>query len=370
MKIIIRNDMIIGGGVENVMYSLVKYLHQRNYDITVVTDNGNSENFYNLYPRNIKYIKSRYKRNDVPRGTLCWFLDRCKVYLYDLYVKIRMLKKFDVAIAMKEGPSMIEIAKVQSKKKIAWVHVDYNYAYWTHYYFAATVDEKKCMQQFDKVVCVSKAAMESVIDVIGDPGNLCVRYNPIDYMEIRKKAVEKTELIKPRTKLLFIAVGRLEPQKNYIMLIDAFAKIYNKYNNMELWIIGEGLQRRELEEKISTLGIADIKLLGKKENPYPIMQMADCLINASKGESYGLVIQEAFILGVPVVTTKCPAIEEIFDKRFGILVENTEIGVEEALLNIIQNKEMLKAYRENIKKYYSTEILYDQRLENICNLWE
>ena len=57
MKILIRNDMITGGGVENVMYNLIQFLHKKNYDITVVTDLGSSEEFYNIFPENINYIK-------------------------------------------------------------------------------------------------------------------------------------------------------------------------------------------------------------------------------------------------------------------------------------------------------------------------
>lgn len=370
MKILIRNDMITGGGVENVMYNLIQFLHKKNYDITVVTDLGSSEEFYNIFPENINYIKSGYKRKNLKRGTINWFCDRCKIFLYDVLFKIRMLRKFDVAIAMKEGPSMIAVAKSRSPKRFAWIHVDYNYSYWTHYHFSTASDERICMQQFDKVICVSNAVMKSVIDIIGDPGNLCVRYNPINYMEIRKKAEEKQLMIKPEGKLLFIAVGRLDPQKNYLMLIEVFAKLCKIRNDIELWIVGEGKQRKALEEKIKSVGVTEIKIIGEKKNPYPIIQMADCLINASRWESYGLVIQEAFILGTPVIATRCPAIEEIFDDRFGILVENTEEQLEKALLKVIQDPDLLKIYRTNIKNFYVTDILYEKRLEKVCNLWE
>ena len=369
-KILIRNDLIEGGGVENVMQNLIMFLDKREYKITVVTDRGNNKEFYNIFPDTIRYFRSSYERRNFKRLSLQWYTDRIKAKIYELLFRIQMYKKFDLAIAIKEGQSMVSVSRLRSKKKYAWVHVDYDFLYWTQYVFETPEEERKCMESFDKVVCVSKAAMESVIHVVGNPGNLCVRYNPINYMEIRRKSQENLHLSKPDKNLLFVAIGRLAEQKNYRMLIEVFASLCKEYKNIELWIVGEGDQRSELEEKIRESGLTSIKLLGERKNPYPILQMADCMISSSKWESYGLAIQEAFILGIPVVTTKCPALEEVFDHRFGFLSENTADGLKQALVKILEDTEILKKYRDNIKQFYKAEILYEKRLEKICDLWE
>ena len=369
-KILIRNDLIEGGGVENVMQNLIMFLDKCGYKITVVTDRGNNKEFYNIFPDTIRYFRSSYERRNFKRLSLQWYTDRIKAKIYELLFRIQMYKKFDLAIAIKEGQSMVSVSRLRSKKKYAWVHVDYDFLYWTQYVFETPEEERKCMESFDKVVCVSKAAMESVIHVVGNPGNLCVRYNPINYMEIRRKSQENLHLSKPDKNLLFVAIGRLAEQKNYRMLIEVFASLCKEYKNIELWIVGEGDQRSELEEKIRESGLTSIKLLGERKNPYPILQMADCMISASKWESYGLAIQEAFILGIPVVATKCPALEEVFDHRFGLLSENTADGLKQALVKILEDTEILKKYRDNIKQFYKAEILYEKRLEKICDLWE
>ena len=369
-KVLIRNDLIEGGGVENVMQNLIMFLDERGYEITVVTDRGNKKEFYSIFSDTIKYFRSSYEQENFKRLSLRWLADRIKAKVYEMFFRIVMHKKFDLAIAIKEGQSMVSVSRLHSKRKYAWVHVDYDFLYWTQYVFETPEEERKCMGSFDKVVCVSKAAMESVIHVVGNPGNLCVRYNPINYMEIRRKAQESSYLSKPDKSLLFVAVGRLAEQKNYRMLIEVFVSLCKKYKNIELWIVGEGNHRSELEEKIRESGLTSIKLLGERKNPYPILKMADCMISASKWESYGLAIQEAFVLGIPVVATKCPAVEEVFDDRFGILSENSAEGLEQALVKILENRETLKKYRDNIKQFYKAEILYEQRLEKICDLWE
>ena len=62
----------------------------------------------------------------------------------------------------------------------------------------------KCMKKFKNVVCVSETAKESVKKVIGDPGNLCVKYSPLDYLSIIEKS--NVPINRPQ-KLLFVALN-------------------------------------------------------------------------------------------------------------------------------------------------------------------
>nr|WP_321399871.1 glycosyltransferase [uncultured Desulfobacter sp.] len=364
--ILIRNDLITGGGVENVMHTLVSYLATHNYDISVVTDEGNQEEFYSIYPSKAKYIKGYQELRTIKKWTLNWFIAIIKITFCKIYIKY--IKKYDIAIAMKEGPSMQRIATFRAKKKFAWIHVDYRFLYWTKFCFPSGDKERECMALFDKVVCVSQAAADSVISTVGDPENVCVRYNPMDYKMIIQKAAFKSDFIRDPNKFLFVTVGRLDPQKNYLRLITICQEL-SEYFDFELWIIGEGKQRTKLEKKLNSSKFSCVKLLGQQDNPYPIMKIADCIVSASKWESYGLVIQEALVLGVPVVTTECPAIAEVFDPRFGLMAENTKEGLKNAMKKVLQYPILLSKYRTNINSLYKMEDLYDHRLKDICGLW-
>lgn len=138
----------------------------------------------------------------------------------------------------------------------------------------------------------------------------------------------------------------------------------------ELWIIGDGELKEEIEQKIKSLDLNCIKLLGAQENPYAILEQADCFISSAYWESYGLAMQEALILGVPVVATSCPAIEELWDERFGLLVENNLESLTEGMEVVLKQPDILKKYQENIHKYYQREKLWEPRMQKICNLWE
>ena len=98
--------------------------------------------------------------------------------------------------------------------------------------------------------------------------------------------------------------------------------------------------------------------------------MADVFVSSASFESYGLAVQEALVLGKPVVAVKCPAIEETLDSRFGLLAENRFDALFAAMERMIASRDIRQNCADNIAQYYQTDELYEKRLQDICNLWE
>lgn len=369
-KILIRSDVFMGGGVETVLKNLSDYLYAKGCDLTIVTDKRTKAEFYQLYPKGIHYLRSSLIPDNCVLGKkLKWIPLRIINKLYRIYVQKKMQQHFDVAIAMKEGPSMLEVSKLCADKKFGWVHVDYTYLHWTTFLFPSAEEERKCMQNFDKIVCVSQAAADAVKAIVGDPGNLCVKMNPMDVASIERLAQKPCSWARPKDRPLFVSVGRLVEQKNYPLLIDICAELEKKYA-FEMWIVGDGPDREQLEKQIRDRSITSVKLLGFQNNPYPYMKAADAYVSSAVWESYGLAIQESLILGVPVITTWCPAIEEVFDQRCGMLVDNSFDALYGAMEQVLQNGELLAQYQNEIQKVYRKESMYEERMQEICNLWE
>lgn len=369
-RILIANDLLKGGGVENVLENMTRYLLKGENEITLMIPDCSQKEAESLFGGNIKVYPQMRKLKDMKKYSFYWFWDRGLYILQRQFHRIRLsLMQYDVVIALKEGAVMQEMARIYGKKKYAWVHVDYGFMHWTEGYFKSKDGERKCMQKYNKVVCVSQAVVDSIVATIGDPGNLCVKYNPINVDEIIRLSKQPCQQQKKNEKFLFVSVGRLEFPKNYSLLLDVCASLGKKYN-FELWILGEGADRKILEKKIQEMSISNVKLLGNKNNPYPYIKTADVFISSAVCESYGLAIQEALVLGVPVITTECPAIKEVFDTRFGIMVENSFSALYDAMEKMIVDSDLCRIYGNNIEQYYSTECLYEKRSQDICDLWE
>ena len=78
-------------------------------------------------------------------------------------------------------------------------------------------------------------------------------------------------------------------------------------------------------------------LLGKKENPYPYIKNADYFCLLSKFEGYGMVLEEAKILGKPIVITNTAAREAVANYENSTILENNKQEIYEGLKNIIEN---------------------------------
>lgn len=369
-RILIANNLLKGGGVENVLENLVRYLLKCGNEVTLLIPNCSPNEARSVFGADIKLYPPMRELEETKKYSLYWFFDRGLYVLQKQLHRIRLsLKRYDIVIALKEGLIMQDMAWVYAKKKYAWVHVDYYFMHWTENYFMSNDAERKCMQKFDKVVCVSQSVADAVVATIGDPGNLCVRYNPINVDRIMGLSKRPCKQQKNSEKFLFVSAGRLVSQKNYFLLLDVCSALGKKYD-FELWILGDGPHMQEIEDKIQKLSISNVKLLGNQNNPYPYIKAADVYISASTWESYGLAIQEALILGVPVITTECPAIKEVFDTRFGLLTDNSFSALYDAMEKLIMNPDLCKEYRQNIEQYYSKDSLYDTRNQDICKLWE
>ncbi|MYE59899.1 MAG: glycosyltransferase, partial [Alphaproteobacteria bacterium] len=106
---------------------------------------------------------------------------------------------------------------------------------------------------------------------------------------------------------VILGAGRLEPEKDFSTLIDAFRRL-RASRPCRLVILGEGSLRSELEARIASLGLDDcVSLPGWVENPFSFMARSALFVLSSVYEGFGLVLVEALASGCPVVSTDCPA---------------------------------------------------------------
>jgi glycosyltransferase involved in cell wall biosynthesis len=367
-KVLFMNDSIYGGGVEKVLIEIVNNLSSDEYEITILIPSEDKE-FYKYFNKNVNCLvidRGLLKSNTSFAGIYNKIARKINNQLCKLYIR---LQRFDIAIAFKEGPCMEFVSKLSIPKKLAWIHTDYNIFHWTKAMFEGK-SELDCMKRFDKVVCVSKAVMNSIINTVGDPENLCVKYNPINDQDIIEKSKERVEdITKPKDKLLFVTVGRLAEPKGYDRLLRVCHQLKELNNLYELWIIGEGKDEELLKEFIEEKELKNVKLLGLKYNPYKYMNMADWFICSSTSESFGIAIQEAIILGVPVITTYCPGACELLEVDIhGFIVDNSELGIFNGMKTLLSDLQLTMQYKKKMEQH-TRYITLDEQIESIKKLF-
>jgi glycosyltransferase involved in cell wall biosynthesis len=133
-----------------------------------------------------------------------------------------------------------------------------------------------------------------------------------------------------------VAAGRLHAQKDFALLLRAFARARKQCPPLRLIVLGEGLERCRLEQLAHAIGIKNAVLLpGHVDNPYAFMSRASAFVLSSIYEGLPTVLIEALACGAPTISTDCPSgpAEILGNGRFGRLVP---VGDEEALAAAIQ----------------------------------
>lgn len=120
-------------------------------------------------------------------------------------------------------------------------------------------------------------------------------------LEKRKEVRDKLGI---NNQKIILFVGRLDPQKNPLFLIDIFREIKKKQDSI-LIIIGDGYLRDKINARIKEYKLEDsVKLLGTRNDVNELLQAADFFVLPSKFEGLGIVLVESQAAGLPTFTTK------------------------------------------------------------------
>lgn len=137
----------------------------------------------------------------------------------------------------------------------------------------------------------------------------------------------------------FINVGRLSPEKNQLALVHAFASLHEQYPQTELYILGDGPLREEIEQTTRDLGIDDcVHLTGNVENPFIFMRYADCFVFPSLYEGQGLSVLEARLSGLPIIVSRFGAVESVCVEGGQLFVDFDEESIRTGLQAFMEKK--------------------------------
>lgn len=153
---------------------------------------------------------------------------------------------------------------------------------------------------------------------------------------------------------VFVAVGRLDQQKDFVTLLHAF-ELLRQSTAARLVIMGEGRERPHLQSIIGQLKLTDhVALPGFTANPYSLMARASAFVLSSRWEGLPTALIEAMACGCPVVATNCPnGPHEILDGgRFGQLVPPGDTSaLYHAMKQVLHQQPAASVLKERARKY-------------------
>lgn len=339
---------ISGGGAERVCCNCANYLVKQNHDVTILTM-SETMNAYGVHPevRLVSLLKESERSNKIKDNSLRYV--RLKRYVSDhsldtyvvmLPITISLLLHFRKLIRGKiiasERNDPLSGSRL-SKKLMK------HYAKYADAWVFQTSDAAKWYDgMVEKAEIIPNAINPDFI-------------RPV-YVGKREKSI--------------VAAGRLSEQKNFKLLLDAFAVVTRQYPEYTLRIFGKGPLEDELKAYAQTLGVAEkTEFMGYVSNMPEQLEKASMFVLSSNYEGMPNALMEAMAMGLPCISTDCPAGGSAFlikDGENGLLVPVADKdSMIAAMQRILRDDSFAVSLGDNARK-----VIDRLSPENIYSQWE
>ena len=363
------------GGTNKSLENLLLFLNKKMYDVSIFCLYEDGGDYYKkvFAPFILRKSKLYYWIHDnvYTRKIIGFYNKVTKRENFTLLYKreVRHLEKkhnFDIVIAYQEGTATEFVSYFKNKNKIAWIHFDY-----AMLEGIVNLKERKVYyDRFKHIVCVSKAALESMLKVHPEYKDRSTYiYNTLNSASVVEASLKNMQIPFESTCFNIISIGRLVSIKQFQEIPKIVSNIKKHTNRPFCWyIIGSGSCEQWIRSEIEKYNVQDtVVLLGPKDNPYPFIHQANLLVCTSVAESFSYVIAEGKILQTPVLSNDFPVAYEVVDKTMGWIANIKDMPQELARIIGNEDDEYTRKKETAMNFEYSNEqILHkiDQLLQN------
>jgi glycosyltransferase involved in cell wall biosynthesis len=222
------------------------------------------------------------------------------------------------------------------------------------------------------VVGVSKSVTEYLNHTVGIPRNkLFTIYNCVDVTRFDGRVLRRMDPDAP----VVGAIARLNPEKDYDTLLDAFAGVRAAIPGARLVIAGSGPEGPRLQETAARIGIAAaVTFLGHVSDVRPVHEQIDVYVQPSHVEGLSVAILEALASCLPVVASRVGGnAEAVLDGEGGLLVPPRDAAaLKDAILRLIRDRaeaeRMGRRGREHVVRHFASETMVESTVDLIARL--
>lgn len=361
-KVLFVMQSLYNGGAEKSLVNLLNELPKDKYEIDLLLFKREGM-FLNQVPQNVSLadtpdaLKRLYssigkagKYMPVKLfGTVLTRLNRKEAHVQEaerwnrFYSPVipKLAKRYDVAIAYISGEVLFYVdEKVDAEKKIVWIHNDYGTAHHPKEY------DYPHLKNMDGIISISDHCVDILRKEFPEfQDKIHMIENITSSFFTRRRADEFYPSEYQKDMPIILSIGRLTEQKGFDMAIDAAKILKERGIHFQWYVIGNGDLEVTLKKQIAENNVGDcFVLLGTKENPYPYIKNCAVFAQTSRYEGKSVVLDEAKIIGVPIVVTDYPTVkDQIKGGKEGIIVPMTPRGIAEGIGRMLTDTSLYKS---------------------------
>ncbi len=381
MKICIVSYTLAMGGFSSSLLPMLKYLSEDGVQVDLLLFEKSQIEIPQYPGLTVRYHDGK---GDRLRGWLCYFAQMAIMLLsmaINVFVKRRAaqgksndknslrlirlsqlssfvlvrrffkedMSKYDCVVAWEEVFPCYYVAKMTTaKRKVGYVHTDYERARFN------TKIDKNGYAELDALVAVADTTRDTMAQKLPFFADKITSVrNVLD--------VEKTLLLADADAETFeksafdiVSVGRIDNKsKAFDRAVRVASRLKDDGFTFKWYIVGDGESREETQTLIEQLDMEDtFILLGSRNNPHPFTKKADLFVQPSRYEGKPMSVDEAIIIGTPVLVSEYKsAHEQVTEGKNGYIAKNDEEAIYEKLKYILLHEQELKDMKADMQSH-------------------
>lgn len=235
--------------------------------------------------------------------------------------------------------------------------------------------DKWLLARFPRVIAVSEEIRRVLLNAGAAPERVTTILNGIDDRAFRRdrsrEDAARAALGVSKDEVVLGAVGRLERQKRFDVLLDAFARLAATRPQLRLLIAGEGSLREELTAQIARLG-APARLIGQWNDIAQFHHAIDVLVQSSEYEGTPNVVLEAMAFETPIVATDVGGTAElVHDGTHGLIVPTGDVdALGAAIARVLDDRPAAHTRATAARTRVEGDLSFDRRMQRVEAIYD
>lgn len=307
-----------GYGTEKSLADVLNRMDKTQYDINILPLFKNSDS--TIFNGNIKILDSLIDYTEENFDEQAALNNYYKLLANPMQFNKLIHDRYDCIIACNHNAPSYFASYIKGGAKILWIRGDmreldytvldentsqYNQVKREH---EMQTNVLKC---FDSIAVISDVVQQTLQELFGITENVIKVSNSVDGEKLQELC--KAPVALPN-KLLFTTLGRLEYNKNQILLLKAAKMVKKQRDDFMVYIIGDGEDKAKLKKYIEENGLeSNVRILGFVENPYPYIKNSIATVLTSLSEGFSLALVESVMLNTPIISTDVGVAKELIE---------------------------------------------------------
>ncbi|MEK5036978.1 glycosyltransferase family 4 protein [Sporosarcina sp. FSL K6-3457] len=223
--------------------------------------------------------------------------------------------------------------------------------------------DKQAIESSDHIITLCEAFRPMLKKLGANDRKITTIYTGIDFKSV---TVQKTQ------KTIITCISRLRPRKGHKYLFEALDLLKKDLDNVDVWIVGDGEMRNELENQVKALRLNNVSFLGKRKDIVELLCQSDIFVLPTTSDTLPIAIIEAMFANQAIITTNQGGIREIIeDHHSGLIAESgNSQQLAEKLSLLLSDPALRKTLAKNAREFAEENLTSTNMVKRVEEIYQ